>query len=85
MGLPNSGVQAKVEMLQLKMEDGWAYPMEELKEKISSNTKLVAVQSPGHNPTGNNYDIKAFLAIPNFNNPNRLIAFFNNHGEVIQL
>jgi aspartate/methionine/tyrosine aminotransferase len=61
--LPHSGTQAKVEMLKLDMEDGWAYPMEEFKEKISSNTKLVIAQTPGHNPTGNNFDIEVICEL----------------------
>jgi aspartate/methionine/tyrosine aminotransferase len=61
--LPHSGTKAKVEMLQLNMEDGWAYPTEEFKEKISSKTKLVIAQTPGHNPTGNNFDIKMICEV----------------------
>lgn len=61
--LPYSGTQGKVKMLKLNMEDGWAYPLEELKEKVSSKTKLIIAQTPGHNPTGNNFDIKAICEV----------------------
>jgi len=63
MGLPFSGLQNKVHTLPLKMEDGWAYPLEELKERISSHTKLIAIQTPGHNPTGNDMDLNAVCEI----------------------
>ncbi len=62
-GLPYSGIKADVETLPLTMENNWAFPMELLQEKVSSKTKLIAVQSPGHNPTGNNFDIKALCEI----------------------
>jgi len=63
VGLPHSGTKGKVEILKLKMEDGWAYPLEELKEKISSKTKLIVAQTPGNNPTGNNFDIKSICEV----------------------
>jgi len=63
VGLPHSGTKGKVETLKLKMEDKWAYPLEELKEKISSKTKLIVAQTPGHNPTGKNFDIKSICEV----------------------
>jgi len=44
------GVVGKI--LHRRFEEGWRYPLEDLKEQVSTKTKLIVVQSPGHNPTG---------------------------------
>ncbi len=44
-------INAKIEFLNLKFENGFKFPMNEFLSKLNSNTKLVSLTTP-HNPTG---------------------------------
>jgi aspartate/methionine/tyrosine aminotransferase len=51
---PNVEFKGKVEakFLYRHLENGWRYPLEELKEAVSKKTKLITLVNPGHNPSG---------------------------------
>jgi aspartate/methionine/tyrosine aminotransferase len=55
-------IGAKIKMLPLIEENGWRWDLEELKETVTSDTRMIFVCNP-NNPTGRIYDEKEMKAI----------------------